>query len=156
MSASTLFRPGRNLRWGVLFFALLALLTPQSAYARTYHLQKFNEGLIVHEDGRIVVSEELTFVFEGAFKGIHRRIPVEYPGRGGSNYTLFIENVDVSDETGSPLKFKKQYKGDQLELDIYVPGAADATRTIRIRYVVLNGIRYFEDHDELYWNVTGN
>ena len=156
MSDSNISRPGRNLRWGVLLFVLIALLAPNSAFARTYHLQKFNDALIVHEDGRIVVSEELTFVFQGSFKGIHRRIPVEYPGRGGSNYTLFIENVDVTDDSGAALKFKKQYKGDQLELEIYVPGAVDATRTIRIRYVVLNGIRYFEDHDELYWNVTGN
>jgi Predicted membrane protein (DUF2207) len=156
MSASTFLRPGRNLRWGVLLFALIALLAPISAFARNYHLQRFNDALVIHEDGRVIVSEELTFVFEGSFKGIHRRIPVEYPVRGGSNYTLFIDNVDVTDDAGSPLKFKQQYKGDQLVLEIYVPGAVDATRTIRIRYVVLNGIRYFEDHDELYWNVTGN
>ena len=32
----------------------------------------------------------------------------------------------------------------------------DTTRTVEISYVVRNGIRYFEDHDEFYWNVTGN
>ena len=32
----------------------------------------------------------------------------------------------------------------------------DTTRTVEIDYIVRNGIRYFEDHDEFYWNVTGN
>ena len=32
----------------------------------------------------------------------------------------------------------------------------DTTRTVEISYIVRNGIRYFEDHDEFYWNVTGN
>jgi hypothetical protein len=37
-----------------------------------------------------------------------------------------------------------------------VPGAVDATRSVRLRYRVANGLRFFEDHDELYWNVTGD
>jgi len=156
MSPSTLFRPGRNFRRGVLLFLLLALFTPLAAFARSYHLQRFHDGIVVQPNGRVVVTEELTYVFVGQFQGIYRDIPVEYPGPGGSNYTLFLENVDVADEQGAPLKFEQQYKGGNLHLKVYVPGAADATRTVRIRYVVLNGIRFFADHDEFYWNVTGN
>jgi len=32
----------------------------------------------------------------------------------------------------------------------------DTTRTVEVSYIVHNGIRYFEDHDEFFWNVTGN
>ena len=32
----------------------------------------------------------------------------------------------------------------------------DTTRTVEITYSVKNAIRWFDDHDELYWNVTGN
>ena len=38
---------------------------------------------------------------------------------------------------------------------MWVPGAHDATRTIVLRYRVGNMLRFFEEHDELYWNVTG-
>ena len=38
---------------------------------------------------------------------------------------------------------------------IAVPGARDAVRTVNIRYEVTNGLRFFDEHDELYWNVTG-
>jgi hypothetical protein len=30
------------------------------------------------------------------------------------------------------------------------------TRTIVLHYRALNGLRFFPDHDELYWNVTGD
>jgi uncharacterized membrane protein len=153
MLASRFSRPGRIIRWGVL---LVALFVCSAASARSYHIQRYNEAISVNENGRIVVSEELTFVFEGEYHGIYRDIPVEYPNSGGSNYTLFIENIDVTDDSGAALKYESHYKGDLLRLKIYVPGATDAKRTVRIRYVVLNAIRYFEDHDELYWNVTGN
>ena len=37
-----------------------------------------------------------------------------------------------------------------------MPDANDATRTVIIRYRVLDALRFFDDHDELYWNVTGD
>ena len=36
------------------------------------------------------------------------------------------------------------------------PTRIDSTRTIVLHYRVLDALRFFEDHDELYWNVTGN
>ncbi|MGA8268918.1 MAG: DUF2207 domain-containing protein, partial [Candidatus Acidiferrales bacterium] len=39
---------------------------------------------------------------------------------------------------------------------IYVPDAVDATRTVILHYRVVDGLRFFADHDELYWNVTGD
>src|SRR5262249_45932511 len=42
------------------------------------------------------------------------------------------------------------------DLKIFVPDAADATRVVNIDYTLRNAVRSFEDHDEFYWNVTGN
>mgnify|MGYP003449199296 FL=1 len=41
-------------------------------------------------------------------------------------------------------------------MKIWIPGATDATRTFVLKYRVRNGLKFFEDHDELYWNVTGD
>lgn len=46
--------------------------------------------------------------------------------------------------------------GHSQALKIWVPGAADAVRTVVIRYRVADALRFFEDHDELYWNITGD
>src|SRR2546429_9389281 len=35
-------------------------------------------------------------------------------------------------------------------------GAVNTTRTVTLRSHVTNGLRFFDEHDELYWNVTGD
>src|SRR5438270_1107997 len=37
-----------------------------------------------------------------------------------------------------------------------IPGATDTSKRIHIVYSVRNAVKFFEDHDEFYWNVTGN
>jgi predicted membrane protein DUF2207 len=138
----------------VLAVLLLACSLP--AWARSYHISKFNSNIHVEEDGSARIEEQITFVFNGVYQGIYRDLPVDYPGPSGSNYTLFIKLDSITDDSGSKLKYEKKTRGGFLHLKIYVPGATDATRTVNIEYSVANGTRFFEDHDEFYWNVTGN
>src|SRR5581483_6545082 len=42
------------------------------------------------------------------------------------------------------------------KLKIYIPGAVDTSKTVLIHYSSPNAVRYFDSHDEFYWNVTGN
>jgi uncharacterized membrane protein len=135
---------------------LLLLVFSLTACARSYHIAKFNSTIHVEEDGSARIEEQITFVFSGVYSGIYRDIPVDYPGPSGTNYTLFIKVDSITDESGSKLKVEKKSIGGFLHLKIYVPGASDATRTVNIEYSVANGTRFFEDHDEFYWNVTGN
>ncbi|HWG40264.1 MAG TPA: DUF2207 domain-containing protein [Candidatus Acidoferrales bacterium] len=136
--------------------AVLLLVFSLPAWARSYHIAKFNSNIHVQEDGSARVEEQITFVFSGAYQGIYRDIPVDYPGPSGSNYTLFIKVLSVTDESGDKLKYEKKTSNGFLHLKIYVPGATDATRTVNIEYSLDNATRFFEDHDEFYWNVTGN
>jgi uncharacterized membrane protein len=138
----------------ILAVLLLALSLP--AWARNYHIAKFNSTIHVEEDGSARVEEQITFVFSGIYQGIYRDIPVDYPGPGGSNYTLFVKVLSVTDDNGDKLKVEKKTSNGFLHLKVFVPGATDATRTVNIEYSVANGTRFFEDHDEFYWNVTGN
>ncbi|HYK48337.1 MAG TPA: DUF2207 domain-containing protein, partial [Terriglobales bacterium] len=141
--------------------ALLVLLigiSPGSAAAqnKSWRIADFKDTISINRDGGAFVSEKITLVFIGAWHGIHRTIPVEYPGPHGTNYTLFIDVKRVADESGHKLKYDSSKSGDFLDLKIYIPDAVDATRVINIDYAVRNAIRSFDDHDEFYWNVTGN
>jgi uncharacterized membrane protein len=69
---------------------------------------------------------------------------------------LFLDIVSVTDGAGQKLKYDSKTSGGYRDLKIYIPGAVDTTRAVEISYLVRNGIRFFEDHDEFYWNVTGN
>ncbi|MBI3478062.1 MAG: DUF2207 domain-containing protein [Acidobacteria bacterium] len=127
-----------------------------AAQSRNWRIADFKDTISISADGSALISEKITLVFVGQWHGIHRTIPVEYPGPHGTNYTLFLDVKSVTSEDGSKLKYDSSKSGDFRDLKIFIPGAEDATRVVNIDYLVRNGIRAFDDHDEFYWNVTGN
>ncbi|MGC2111641.1 MAG: DUF2207 domain-containing protein [Candidatus Korobacteraceae bacterium] len=135
---------------------LLCFALAGPAFARDWHIARFLTSMTVAKDGTAQVLEHLEVVFNGEYQGIYRDIPIEYPGPRGSNYTLFLTVTGVSDGHGHKLKYDSNVRDGYRHLKIYVPDAVDATRTVDIRYTVTNAVRWFDDHDELYWNVTGN
>ena len=140
------------------FLVLLLGILPGSAAAqnKSWRIADFKDTVSINRDASAIVSERITLVFVGTWHGIHRTIPVEYPGPHGTNYTLFIDVKRVTDENGNKLKYDRSKSGDFLDLKIYISDAVDATRVVNIDYAVRNAIRSFDDHDEFYWNVTGN
>jgi uncharacterized membrane protein len=135
---------------------LFVLIGAVPAFARSWRIADFHTTAAIGEDGSASIAEDITCVFVGQYQGIYRDIPIEYPGPNGSNYTLFMKVRGVTDGEGNSLKYDQSHKGPYLHLKIYVPGATDTTKTIRILYETPNAIRFFDDHDEFYWNVTGN
>jgi len=140
-----------------LFFLLACLATfAVPASAKNWRVTDFQDSITIGGDGSALIRERITLAFVGEWHGIHRFIPIEYPGPSGTNYTLFFDLISITDETGAKLKYESSRANGQRDFKIYIPNAVDATRTVEIDYLVKNGIRYFEDHDEFYWNVTGN
>ena len=138
----------------LVLFCFAALTAP--LFAQSWRIADFQDTVLISEDGTALVKERISLVFIGQWHGIHRTIPVEYPGPRGANYTLFLDVTAVTDGAGQKLKYDSKTSGGYRDLKIYIPGAVDTTRTVEISYIVRNAIRYFEDHDEFYWNVTGN
>ncbi len=136
-------------------FVILFVL-PQPALARQIVVQHFDAHITVSADGTVDVTETIDAQFTGAWHGIYRTIPVEYTSPEGFNYTLLLDQIQATDSDGHTLKFEQNGDGRYTKFRIYVPGAEDATRTILFHYRVLNAIRFLDDHDELYWNVTGD
>ena len=144
--------PRRNRYWILCAFVLIITIP---AWGRSYHIDKFKANVHVDEDGSARVEEQISFIFAGQFNGIYRNIPVEYPGPNGTNYSLFVRVTGVTDENGAALKFEKRTSNGYLRLKVYLE-ALNTTRTVNIEYTVLDASKFFEDHDEFYWNVTGN
>ena len=134
----------------------LLIVFASPLFARSWRVADFNDVISVQEDGSAVVRERITLAFDGEWHGIHRFIPVEYPAARGTNYTLFLNVTGVTDGDGGKLKYESSTANGFRDLKIFIPDAVDATRTVEIDYTVRNGTRFFEDHDEFYWNVTGN
>jgi uncharacterized membrane protein len=140
----------------ILPIALLLFVFTAPAVARSLVIESFEADIVVHADGTLEVTEILRPRFTGSWNGIFRTIPVEYRHPMGFNYTLFLEVESVTDNNHTPLKYTVSRQRHYKKIKIWVPGARDATRTVILRYRVQNGLRFFEEHDELYWNVTGD
>lgn len=126
------------------------------AAAKSWRIRDFQDNIAVDKDGRALITERISLVFEGEWHGIFRKIPIEYPGPSGTNYELFLKIVSVTDGEGQKLKYDSSVSNGFRSLKIYVPDAVDAPRTVEIVYRVRNATRFFKDYDEFYWNVTGN
>src|SRR3954467_6126620 len=109
-------------------FCFFATSVP--AQARSWRIARFDAAITIDKDGHALVTEKLGLRFEGEHHGIHRRIPIHYPGPSGTSFTLFMDVVSVTDgETHQPLRFEDHRTGDDRELTIYIPGAVDASKT---------------------------
>jgi hypothetical protein len=140
----------------VFLLALLLCFLAEIAAAKSWRITDFKDTITVNTNGSAIVNERITLNFMGEWHGIHRTIPVEYPGPEGTNYRLYVELLSITDESGAKLKYESSTSGGFRDLKIYIPNAADTTRTVEIAYRVRNGTRFFDSYDEFYWNVTGN
>ncbi len=140
------------------FFVLFILLFPSIAHA--WEIQSFNTKVIVREDSTAFISETIVVDFQGEQRhGIFRDIPLHYVDRFGQHYKMRLRVLGVSNEAAQPWSYTLESPGGgYLRIRI---GDADVTlsgiQTYQIFYEVQRGaVRFFPDHDECYWNMTGN
>src|SRR6266436_4880037 len=124
---------------------------------RELRIENFQSETVVMPDGTIDVTETIQAHFIGGpWHGLYRTIPVEYVTPQGLNYSLFLDVKRVVNGSGRSLKFETSRVRHYRKLKIYVPDADNSTQKISIEYSVSDALKFFEDHDELYWNVTGD
>src|SRR5215469_5524022 len=145
------------------FLYLLTLLCflylPSSIAITTKQLriERFDEEVTVLPNGSVDVTENIRAHFIGGhWNGLYRTIPIEYVSPQGLNYSLFLDVQSITDGEGQKLKFESSRERHYRKLKIYVPNADNSTQTIVIHYTVSDALRFFDDHDEFYWNVTGD
>jgi len=137
--------------------AVCLLAWPGAAAAqRSLVIQEFAADVEVGTDGGIRVTETIQPRFTGQWNGVYRTIPVEYRTPQGFAYELRLDVESVTDGSGAPLRFESRRDRHYRKLKIWIPGAADTVKTVVVRYRVRNGLKFFDEHDELYWNVTGD
>ena len=80
---------GRTFYPALLLATILTLALP--AAAKSWRVSNFQDTITVNSDGSALVNETITLKFVGEWHGIHRTIPIEYPGPNGTNYQLFVD-----------------------------------------------------------------
>lgn len=137
--------------------ALLALVLSTSAVADE-RILSFHSDIRVFADGMIEVTETIKVRAEGKAirRGIYRDFPVEYRDRLGNTYEITIEPLAV---TRNELSEAFHTKRSGRDIRTYF-GRADrfieqGEHTYTFRYRANRMLGFFDQHDELYWNVTG-
>jgi len=152
-----LVRPAPRYFALIALIGIIALSRVATASGKELRIENFDAHIVVASNGTIDVTETIRAHFIGSnWHGLYRSIPVEYVTPQGLNYTLFLDVKQVTDGNGHRLKFDSNRVRHYRKLKIYIPNADDSVQTVSIEYTVSDAIKFFEDHDELYWNVTGD
>ncbi len=137
---------------------LLLLLACATSFAEE-RILSYHSDIEVFADGTMEVVETITVQAEGAQikRGIYRDFPTTYQDRYGNNYRVDFEVLDVRrDGLGEPFHTKAQGNGVRVYIgnrNVYLdPGEY----RYELSYRTNRQLGFFENHDELYWNVTGN
>ena len=141
-----------------LFIVLLMACIGLQAHADEGILS-FHSDIEIAADGSMQVDETITVNAEGnrIQRGIYRDFPTDYKDRYGNRVKVAFEPLDVSrDGHPEPWHSERLENGTRVyfgSADVYLDSGE---HTYVFRYRTTRQLGFFEDHDELYWNVTGN
>src|SRR6202051_1517725 len=142
---------------GAILFSLFVFSPASALSTRELRIENFQSEVLVMADGTIDVTEKIQAHFVGGpWHGLYREIPVEYVTPQGMNYSLFLDVTSITDGAHNPLKYDSSRERHYRKLKIYVDHVDDSLQTIIIQYTVSDALRFFDDHDEFYWNITGD
>ncbi|HEY8577828.1 MAG TPA: DUF2207 domain-containing protein [Devosia sp.] len=139
--------------------ALVAFLVLALPVLAREEIRLFTSDVVLQVDGTAEVTETIEIRAEGIeiSRGIYRDIPVMMLGRDGGKVRPELEVSSVMRD-GQAEMFRVERMGDFQRIWIGNPNefiSRDVHRYV-IRYSLTRMARAFEDHDEFYWNATGN
>ncbi len=135
---------------------IISLSFASSVYAQE-QITNFDSQIIARKDGTMVITETIDYDFGSDDRhGIYRFIPLV--SSVGDLYRIITVNYQSVTRDGKPEPYSVSGGDNKSEIKI---GDKDKTisgaHTYQIKYIVNNAIgSNYEDHDEIYWNITGN
>jgi uncharacterized membrane protein YgcG len=142
-----------------LMACLLALLLAAPAAAQTEGIHSFDSRITVNSDGSMQVVETISVESAGVdmVHGIYRDFPTRYRDRAGNHYSVLFDIVKVRrDGNSEPYHTEELGNGVRVYFGSSTYELPPGPHTYQFTYRTNRQLGFFRDHDELYWNVTGN
>ncbi len=143
-------------RLALVLLLALALCLPAAAREE---IRNFAADVTLRIDGSVSVVETVEVMAEGIDirRGIYRDIPTVMLSPSGSKIRSGLD-VEAVTRDGRPEPFRTERMGNFVRIWI---GDSDSfiargMHSYTITYTMTRMARSFADHDELYWNATGN
>jgi uncharacterized membrane protein YgcG len=144
-------------RIAALLTLWLCLLVGGAAKAEEY-FDRYHSDITVERNGTLKVTETIRVYAEGdkIRRGIYRDFPLTFTDDDGREREVGFRIVSV-ERDGRP----EPYRTESIRRGIRIYfGSADVLldpgfHQYRLTYETTRQIRFFDTHDELFWNVTG-
>ncbi|MBP7652381.1 DUF2207 domain-containing protein, partial [Candidatus Dependentiae bacterium] len=128
------------------------------------YIEKFTSFISIHEDGSITVKEEITVQAENIKikRGIYRDFPTKYPVSFGLPFAIYYYNTPfeiisiLKNDLKEPYHIVNRDNGIRIYIGENNHFLENKKYTYTIEYKTSRQLGHFKNHDELYWNVTGN
>ncbi len=149
--------------WGLapqgLAGLLLALFLALPAFAQDERILFFENHITVETGGGMIVAETIRVRSTGEKirRGIYRDFPTDYRDHAGRRYRVDFEVLEISrDGAAEDWHSERLANGVRVYMGHQDRLLAPGEHTYRLVYRTDRQLGFFERHDELYWNVTGN
>lgn len=133
---------------------------PLSTFAQVEErVVQYDSNIEVMADSSMVVTETIQVISaaDQIQHGIYRDFPIAYKDSRGQRYFVSFDVLEIKrDGESEPYHIERSGNGLRVyigDADVLVPVGP---HTYSIKYKTDRHLGFFEDHDELYWNVTGN
>lgn len=151
-----------TLKWVVLgpiaFVVFIGCALAQDFSGGPERILLFHSDITVNADSTVTVCETIKVLSTGneIRHGIYRDFPTDYRGIMGRRYVVGFHVLRVQkDGRDEPYHIERRANGWRIyigDADVLIP---PGRYTYSIEYKTTRQIGFFEDFDELYWNVTG-
>ena len=148
-----------NFKHFIINFFLLINLTAYSQDIWGEKILSFNSNITLHKDASMDVEETIKVYAKGfAIKrGIYREFPTTYFDKYGNKYTVDFEVIEIiRNGKPEPYRITNASNGKIIYIGNKNSYISPGTHTYIIKYKTNRLVGFFKEHDELFWNVTGN
>jgi uncharacterized membrane protein YgcG len=158
MTCSNHFLNGKYLLLMAIMAIACSFFLVDAVWANDERILSYHSDIRIQADASIEVTEHIQVrsAQRNIRRGIYRDFPTRYRDRYGNRVMVDFEVLEVlRDGQPEPWFIEHQFNGIRVNTgdDRFLPGAGEYT--FSIRYRTTRQLGFFEEHDELYWNVTG-
>lgn len=134
-------------------------LSSGTAAQQTERILKFNSHIQIQADGSMAITETIVVYAAGQKikHGIYRDFPNKYKDRFGNTVRVGFEVLSVlRNGRSEAFHLKKRANGIRVYMGRKDRMVRSGIQTYTLTYRTDRQLGYFDEFDELYWNVTGN
>jgi hypothetical protein len=143
----------------ILLAACLSLLAALSVRAQSERIPDFHSDITLEDDASLQVTETITVISAGnkIRHGIFRDFPTSYTDPHNNRYVVGFQMLSATrDSVPEQFRVEDQFNGKRIYLGNPNALVAPGRHVYTLTYATSRQLGFYKDHDELFWNVTGN